>query len=98
MGMEIQNKSYLVLKKGGKLVTIVNQPDENLAKEYGVTAKLHWLIPNGIQLRQIAHLMEAGKLKPLVGQVFEFSEKGLQDAHALSETHHAKGKIVIKIK
>ncbi len=98
MGMEIQNKSYVVLKNGGKLVTIVNQPDENLANKYGVTAKLHWLIPNGIQLRQIAKLMEEGKLKPLVGQVFEFSEKGLQYAHALSETHHAKGKIVIKIK
>jgi len=98
MGGDIQNKSYLILKKGGKLVTIVNQPDEKIAKEYGVKAMFHMLVPNGEQLRKIAKLMEEKKLKPIVGKVFEFSEKGLQDAHALSETHHAKGKIVIKIK
>ncbi len=98
LGGDIQNKSYVVLKKGGKLVTIVNQPDDKIANEYDVQAIFHMLIPNGIQLRQIAKLMEEGKLTPIVGQVIDFSEKGLQDAHALSETHHSKGKIVIKIK
>jgi NADPH:quinone reductase-like Zn-dependent oxidoreductase len=98
MGGDIQNKSYRVLKKAGKLVSIVSQPDEKIANEYGVQANFHMLVPNGEQLREIAKLMEDGKLKPIVGHVFEFSEKGLQDAHALSETHHAKGKIVIKIK
>jgi NADPH:quinone reductase-like Zn-dependent oxidoreductase len=98
MGGEIQNKSYSVLKKGGKLVSIVNQPDQKLAEDFGVTASFHLLVPNGEQLRQIAKLMEAETIRPIVGQVFEFSEKGLQAAHELSETHHAKGKIVIKIK
>ena len=42
--------------------------------------------------------MEKGKLKPVVGSIFEFSEQGVREAHALSESHHAKGKIVIKIK
>lgn len=97
MGGDIQNKSYSILKKGGRLVTIVNQPDETIAKKYGVQASFHMLIPNGTQLRKIAKLMEEEKLRPFVGQIFQFSEKGLQDAHALSETHHAKGKIVIKI-
>ncbi len=98
LGGDIQNKSYMVLKEGGKLVTIVNQPDEKIASKYGVKASFHMLIPNGSQLIEIAKLLKNGKLKPIVGQVFEFSEKGLQDAHALSETHHTKGKIVIKIK
>jgi NADPH:quinone reductase-like Zn-dependent oxidoreductase len=55
-------------------------------------------VPNGEQLKQVAKLLEAKTIRPLVGHVFEFSEKGLQAAHELSETHHAKGKIVIKIK
>lgn len=33
----------------------------------------------------------------IIGHKFPFSEKGLTEAHALSETHHAKGKIVIQI-
>jgi NADPH:quinone reductase-like Zn-dependent oxidoreductase len=98
LGGEIQNKSYKVLKKGGKLVTIVNKPDEKLADSFGVTAVYHRLVPNGEQLREIAKLIESGKIKPNIGQIFEFSAKTLQEAHELSETHHAKGKIVIKIK
>jgi len=33
-----------------------------------------------------------------VGSVFGFSAEELQKAHELSETNHAKGKIVIKVK
>lgn len=95
MGGEIQTKSYQVLKKGGRLVTIVNAPDEEKANEYGVTASNVWLQPNGKQLEQLGALLQNGKLKAIVGHVFPFSEQGLKEAHALSESHHAKGKIVI---
>lgn len=98
MGGEIQSKSFNVLKKGGKLVSIVQPPDEKRAEELGIKAGFHWLIPNGEQLNKLAILMERGQLKPIIGHIFEFSEKGIQEAHELSETHHAKGKIVIKIK
>lgn len=98
MGGEILNKSYGVLKKGGKLVSIAGQPDQKLAEDFGITASFHLLVPKGEQLRQVAKLLEAQTIRPIVGQVFEFSEKGLQAAHELSETHHTKGKIVIKIK
>lgn len=98
MGGEIQTKSFRVLKKGGMLVSVVQPPDEKQAEEMGINAKFHWLIPNGKQLKELADLMAAGKLKPVVGSTFPFSEQGLRDAHALSESHHAKGKIVIKIR
>lgn len=95
MGGETQSKSYQVLKRGGRLVTIVNAPDQEKANEYGVTATLVWLQPNGKQLEQLGALLEKGKLKAIVGHVFPFSEQGMKEAHALSESHHAKGKIVI---
>lgn len=98
LGGEIQNKSFHVLKKGGTLVSIVQPPDEKKAAEMGIKVKFHWLIPNGEQLKKIADLMGEGKLKPIVGSLFNFTEQGLREAHALSESHHAKGKIVIKIK
>ena len=64
----------------------------------GIKVKFHWLIPNGEQLKKLADLMEAGKLKPVVGSLYDFTEQGLREAHELSQSHHAKGKIVIKIK
>jgi len=98
LGGEFQEKSYRILKKGGRLVSIVNLPDQSVAGNYGVDACFHLLKPNGEQLQTLAKLFGDGKLKPLVGQVFPFSESGLREAHALSESHHAKGKLVIQIR
>ncbi len=98
MGGDILNKSFQVLKPGGRLVTIAGQPDPELAEKHQVTASSYWLTPNGKQLSEIGDLLEKEIIKPQVGHVFDFSAEELQEAHALSETHHAKGKIVIKVK
>ncbi|GGD01436.1 NADP-dependent oxidoreductase [Pontibacillus salipaludis] len=98
LGGDIQEQSYQVLRKGGKLVSITDVPDEDQAKEYGVEAEHVFLNPKGEQLQQIAHLISEGKVKSIVGHKFPFSEQGLKDAHELSETHHAQGKIVIQMK
>lgn len=98
MGGEIQEKSFDVLKKGGKLVSIVQPPDEEVAKSKGITAGFHWLEPNGKQLAELGNLIKKEQVKTNVGHTFTLSQQGLRDAHKLSESHHAKGKIVIKIK
>ncbi|WP_142829331.1 NADP-dependent oxidoreductase [Planococcus soli] len=98
MGGEVLDKSFKVLKKGGKLISIAGQPSAEKAEEHGVKASDFWLEPNGEQLQKLAHLFVSGELKPTIGHVFEFTEQGLKDAHELSESHHARGKIVIKIK
>lgn len=98
MGGEILQKSFQVLKPGGKLVSMAGQPDQELAKKHEVEASFYWLSENGEQLAQLGDLIERGIVKPQVGHVFGFSGSQLQEAHGLSETHHAKGKIVIKVK
>ncbi|WP_138420390.1 NADP-dependent oxidoreductase [Aquibacillus sediminis] len=98
MGGEILDKSFQVLKPGGRIVTIAGQPKQELATQHQVKATSYWLTPNGQQLSQIGELLEKGIVKPQVGHVFNFSENELREAHKLSETHHAKGKIVIKMK
>ncbi|MBN8192825.1 NADP-dependent oxidoreductase [Bacillus sp. NTK074B] len=98
MGGEIQTNSYKVLKENGKLVSIAQPPNEEEAAKYSVKAEFLWLDPKGEQLSKLADLYESGQLKPVIGETFELSEQGLKDAHALSETHHAQGKIVIKVK
>ena len=98
MGGEVQSNSYKVLKPKGKLVSIAAPPNEEEAQKYEVEAGFLWLDPKGEQLQKLADLYEAGKLRAVIGETFDFNEKSLQAAHALSETHHARGKIVIKVK
>lgn len=98
MGGDVQSKSYKVLKPKGKLVSIAAPPNEEEAKQYDVEAGFLWLDPQGAQLQKLADMYEAGELKAIVGETFGFSEELLQEAHALSETHHARGKIVITVK
>lgn len=96
MGGDIQKDSFQVLKKHtGRIISIVSNFDEELVRAFDVTAKNIWLEPNGQQLQEIAGLLEQGKVRSVVGATFPFSQKGLYDAHALSETHHAVGKIAI---
>ncbi|UOQ95184.1 NADP-dependent oxidoreductase [Halobacillus shinanisalinarum] len=97
MGGDIQEKSFKVLKKGGRLPSIVQPPDEEMAESYGVQTGFVWLEPNGAKLSKLADMMVSGEVKPVIGHQFDFSEQGLKNAHELSETHHAKGKIVISI-
>lgn len=98
MGGDIQSKSYKVLKENGKLVSIVQPPSEEEAASFNTKAGFVWLEPNGEQLQKLANLYEEGKVKPVIGKIFDFSEQSLKDAHDLSETHHARGKIVIRVK
>lgn len=98
LGGEIQEKSFKVLREGGRLPSIVQPPDEKVAEEHGVKAGFVWLEPSGEKLSKLAEMMEEGNLISVIGHRFDFSEEGLKQAHELSETHHAKGKIVIKIK
>ncbi|WP_431802897.1 NADP-dependent oxidoreductase [Halobacillus andaensis] len=97
LGGEVQEKSFGVLKKGGRLASIVQAPDEKMAEEYGVKAGFEWLEPDGEKLAQLANLMIEGKMISKVGHRFPLTEEGLREAHQLSESHHATGKIVITI-
>ncbi|WP_225743689.1 NADP-dependent oxidoreductase [Marinilactibacillus sp. Marseille-P9653] len=98
MGGDIQKKSFNVLKKGGSLISIADEPDKELAEEKGIKTGYFFLQPDGKRLAKLGELMTNGKLKATVGETFPFTEEGLREAHRLSETHHAKGKIVINIK
>ncbi|WP_068672098.1 NADP-dependent oxidoreductase [Oceanobacillus sp. Castelsardo] len=97
LGGENQVKSFTVLKNGGKLASIVSEPSKEKANQKNIKSGLVWLNPNGKQLAEIAELLEQGKVKVIIGHQFPFSAKGITEAHVLSETHHAKGKIVIQI-
>ncbi|GEK91830.1 NADP-dependent oxidoreductase [Alkalibacterium kapii] len=98
MGGEILERSLDVVKDGGKLVSIVGQPDAEKAEKRDIETESLWLNPNGKQLAELGELMSKGKVNAQIGHILPFTEEGLREAHKISETHHAKGKIVIEIK
>ena len=97
VGGKTLSNSMKVLRKGGKIVSIVEPPSEQEAQRYGIREEYHWLIPRGDQLQELASLLEQGRLKPAQLERFPFTENGVRNAQELSESGHTKGKIVIKM-
>ncbi|KQL18281.1 NADP-dependent oxidoreductase [Cytobacillus solani] len=120
LGGETLEKSFEVIKSGGKIVSVSGLPNARFGKEYGsgffktllfsaasskLTAleKKHnvqytflFMKPSGDQLRMIANLIEAGKIKPVIDRVFPFEDA--QKAMEYAEEGRAKGKIILKIR
>jgi NADPH:quinone reductase-like Zn-dependent oxidoreductase len=95
VGGDTQERSFSVLKKGGVLVSIVQPPDQMLAKENGVRAVIFLAHPDGAELAEISKLVDAGKLNPTVSKTYPLSEAS--KAHEQIETKHTRGKLVLEV-
>src|SRR5437868_9815515 len=95
VGRDTLTRSYPLVKKGGVVTTIVSRPDPAQLDKYGIRGSSVWSHPDANELGEITKLIEAGKIKPVVGQVLPLTDavKASQQA----ETHHTRGKIVLKI-
>jgi NADPH:quinone reductase-like Zn-dependent oxidoreductase len=51
--------------------------------------------PNGAQLPEIASLLDAGQVKPIINTVQPPAEA--RRAHEMIENHHTRGKIVLQV-
>ena len=95
IGNDVQRKSYEVLKKGGRLVSIVNVPSHEEARRFGVEAAHVFVTPDGEQLRRIGALLENGTVRPPTFVEMRLEEAA--EAHQRSQAGHVRGKIVLKI-
>lgn len=97
VGGETQARSFSVLRKGGKLVSAVSQPDQDLAKANGVEAFFFLVNVTTAQLNDITAEIDSGRLVTNVGDVLPLSEA--ITAHEMLEgvRPHAKGKIVLRV-
>lgn len=95
LGGAVQEASWGLLKPGGILVSIVSPPDEARAAALGVRAGYVFIGPNAPVLEQLAAMVDGGRLRPVVGA--EFGLERIVEAHALSESGRAVGKIVLYV-
>ena len=96
VGGDAQRKCYHVLKRGGMLVSIVDAPDEERARSFGVKTAYVFVSPNGEQLRRITALMESGAVRAPV--IEEMGLKDAAEAQRRSKAGHVRGKIVLKVR
>jgi NADPH:quinone reductase-like Zn-dependent oxidoreductase len=90
-----QRRSFGVLKKGGILVALTEEPRQDLAREKGVRATMIGVKPDGGRLADIGKFIDDGKLRPLVQAVFPLIQA--KEALELSRSRHTAGKIVLTI-
>ncbi|KKQ53385.1 MAG: Alcohol dehydrogenase, zinc-containing [Microgenomates group bacterium GW2011_GWC1_38_12] len=96
VGGETTNKSFLVLKKGGILVSMLGQPSEELAKRNGVTVIGQNTKTQTKNLSRVAGLVDGGKMKVNIDKVFPLTE--VKEAFTYQKINSPRGKVVIKIK
>jgi NADPH:quinone reductase-like Zn-dependent oxidoreductase len=94
VGGETQERAFETLKRGGFLVSTVNPPSGEKAREFGVTVAMVQMMPKPEQLADINQLLESGKLKVRVATVLPLSE--FKEALRLSTSGHADGKIILR--
>ena len=95
VGKDTLARSYAVLKKGGIILALVGRPDPEELKKHEIRAAGIWVKPNPKDLSEIAQLIDAGKIKPIVSQIRPLSEAIAAEQQA--ETHHTRGKVVLRI-
>src|SRR6266568_33508 len=87
--------SYGVVKKGGIIVSITGEPDAAECAKHGIRGSGLMANPDAKVLEELTKLIEANKITPIVSQTFPLMD--VAQAHQQIETHHTRGKIVLKI-
>jgi NADPH:quinone reductase-like Zn-dependent oxidoreductase len=84
--------AYEVLRLGGRLASIAQPPPD---QREGYESHYVFVRPAGDQLSELANLIDEGRLKPTVAEVFPLDRAA--DAHATIEDGHVRGKLVLRV-
>ncbi|MBW8523491.1 NADP-dependent oxidoreductase [Chryseobacterium chendengshani] len=98
IGGENIDHSLEVTKEGGSIISIPTGLNEEVtakAEAKGVKGYFILVQSNGEDMKQIAHLLEIGAIKPHVSKTFPFEQ--MREAHLEQETGRTVGKIVVTL-
>ena len=95
VGGEVLRKSPDVLRKGGRLVSILEPDVVRQIAEWGIAAHYVFVSPNGAQLKQIAEMFDRKRLRPPPCTILPLDQAAR--AQELIETRHTRGKIVLSV-
>jgi len=95
VGGDTLDRSWTVLKPGGILVAIAEEPPEDKGGRDDVRAVYFVVEPSGAQLAELARLVDGGKLRAAVSTTFALGD--LREAFAAQQARSHPGKVVITV-
>ena len=95
VGRDTLERSYGAVKKGGIIVSIVDEPKPAALEAHGIRGVTLRCTPKAGVLEELSKLMEAKKLTPVISQTFPMTQ--VMQAQDQIATRHTRGKIVLKI-
>lgn len=96
VGGETYARSFQVLKKGGFIASMLEQPNEALIKQYEVNAIAQSTQVTAARLTKLAELVDQGIIKVHIDKIFPLNQAG--DALTYLQTAHPHGKVIIQVK
>lgn len=94
IGGETYVKSFQVLRKGGVIVSMLENPNDELVRRYGVRSMLEFTETNTDRLSKLTTLVENNIIKIHIAKVFTFQEAS--KALDYVQNHHPAGKVIIE--
>jgi NADPH:quinone reductase-like Zn-dependent oxidoreductase len=95
IGGAILDASYGLTRRGGRLVTLSAPPSADKAAALGVDAVFFIVTPDAAELATLAGLVDEGRLRPVVSQVFPLRDG--RQAFESATTPHPPGKTVLTV-
>jgi NADPH:quinone reductase-like Zn-dependent oxidoreductase len=95
VGGETLSRSYPIVKRGGIITSLRDRPDQTQLDKYGIRGSPIAVKPNANELATIGQLIDEKRIRVVVSKVLPLTEAVQADRQA--ETHHTRGKMVLKI-
>lgn len=95
VGGETLNRSYQTVRKGGMVVTVADDIGDEMLQEFEIRGISFLVQPDRNELREIAMLVDSGKLKPVIQATFPL--KKAKDAFKTGLSGHNTGKTVLRV-
>jgi NADPH:quinone reductase-like Zn-dependent oxidoreductase len=93
VGGDTYRRSFKVLKKGGVIVSMLEQPDSELMNQYGVKAIFRFTQADRERLMKLAQWVDQNNIRVNVEKEFSLDEAG--DALDYQKNKHPRGKVVL---
>ena len=94
-GSNVLERSLNVIKSGGYLISLLDEIDDEKARDANIHYQRWWVSPNAGDLERITELIDTGEIIVHIDSIFPLER--VKEAHALSESQRAKGKIVLRM-
>jgi NADPH:quinone reductase-like Zn-dependent oxidoreductase len=95
IGGETQERSWAVLRPGGRLVSTLTEPSKQKAAERRAQGMRYTVEESGADLAEIAQLIDDGRVKVSVTRTFPLAQAA--SAQQFLEREHPAGKVVLTV-